>query len=75
MSKTTYNQVQRPTVSVSTMKSIRNCSVQGILINLISGPEVKSFWLAPKESITVSEDRITSQVFNLQKRRVVTISN
>jgi hypothetical protein len=57
------------------MKTIKNYSLQGLTLILRSGGDFESIWLAPKQSITVLESRITQQVKNLHKRRLVSIGN
>ena len=57
------------------LKTIKNYSLQGLPLSILSeSGECENVWLAPKQSITVAEFRITQQVKNLHKRRLVQIS-
>lgn len=56
-------------------KVVRNHSMQGLSVVIISGSGFKTVWLAPKQSITVNESDITPQIVNLHKRRLIQITN
>ena len=75
MPKEIINKVNPHQASEEATKVIKNYSLQGITILLKNGSDFENVWLVPKQSIRVLESRITQQVRNLHKRRLVTIGN
>lgn len=57
------------------MKKIKNDSLQGLEIYLRTEVGVQSHWITPKQTIAVPDFYITDQVRNLQRRRMVKITN
>jgi len=68
-------QVKSPIKQAPATKVVRNHSMQGLSVVIISGSAFKTVWLAPKQAITVNESDITPQIINLHKRRLVQITN
>lgn len=75
MPKEIVTTVAIPQTQGEATKVIKNYSLQGITIILKNGADFENVWLVPKQSIRVLESRITQQVRNLHKRRLVTIGN
>jgi len=71
-SKSNTNSIQPDSV---VMKSIKNYSVQGLYIILEGEDGGEHIWLEPKQIVRVPEARITQQIKNLHRRRIVQISN
>lgn len=61
--------------SQTTMKVLKNYSLQGRSVILNENGVFRVVWLAPKESISVPESHITQQIKNLHKRRLIVIGN
>ena len=55
------------------MKSIKNDSLQSLEIFLITEDGPKTYWLKPKELISVPAGYLSDQVKNLHSRRIIRI--
>jgi hypothetical protein len=56
-------------------KVVKNYSIQGLFITLKTSEGSVDYWLEPKQSIKVPENQISQQIKNLQRRRIVSITN
>jgi len=56
-------------------KLIKNYSVQGLYVILLTENGAQHKWLEPKQAIRVPEAQISQQIKTLHKRRLVVISN
>lgn len=63
------------TLSETSVKVLKNYSLQGRSVILNENGVFRVVWLAPKESISVPESHITQQIKNLHKRRLIVIGN
>lgn len=57
------------------MKVVTNDSFQGLEVYFITETGVKSYWLAPKESVVVPNPYISKIVHSLQRRKMVTVKD
>lgn len=55
------------------MKSIKNEGLQGLEIFFKTEAGPKSYWIKPKEVVTVPEDYLTKQIYLLGERRILKI--
>lgn len=56
-------------------KVIKNDSVQGLELHLVTSQGVKTFWLQPDSFLVVPSNYLTPTVLNLAKRQLLKISN
>lgn len=57
------------------MKSIKNESLQGLEVFFTTEVGPKSYWLRPKEIVTIPENYVTKQIKLLVERRILKIFN
>lgn len=55
------------------MKNIKNDSLQALEIFFITEEGPKTYWLKPKETISVPPSYLSDQIKNLYSRRVIRI--
>lgn len=66
--------VNNVNIEPNTTKNIKNCSLQGLSLIIESPDGTESVWVAPRQSITLPEEKISQQILNLHRRRLVQIS-
>jgi len=52
---------------------LKNQSLQGFNIFVLSNSGTKSFWLTPKESVLIEDSSITQQIKNMVRRNLLKI--
>jgi len=60
---------------ITSLKSVKNYSLQGLSLTLETPEGPRTIWLAPKQIIKIPEEFIGNQIRNLHNRRMLQISN